>query len=67
MRGPPLSGSPRRRRRRQPDTGFSETLGNDLFESDVEDAKASPALGGSTPDRSKLLGSHGQTPRLHQE
>jgi len=32
---------------------------------DLMDAKASPFLRTSTPDRSKLFGSHGQRPWFH--
>jgi hypothetical protein len=37
-------------------------LDNGFPFADLMDAEASPFLGGSTPERSKLFGSHGQRP-----
>jgi hypothetical protein len=37
-------------------------LGNGFSYADLPDAEAGRLLGGSTPDRSKLFGSHGQRP-----
>src|SRR5262249_6398747 len=50
----------------QPDSGSSVMLGNGFSCADLPDAETSPFLGGSTPDRSKLFGSHGQRPWFHE-
>src|SRR5262245_61890623 len=41
-------------------------LDNGLSHADLRDAEASPFLGGSTPERSKLFGSRGQRSWFHE-
>jgi hypothetical protein len=41
-------------------------LDNGFSDADLTDAEAGPFLGGSTPERLKLFGSHGQRPWFHE-
>src|SRR5262249_14126563 len=66
-RGPATWGSPRWGRGCQPDRGFSRSLGGGYSDLALRRPwrRRRRRPGEGTPDRSKLFGSHGQRPWLH--